>query len=106
MRLATLSLALRLRGLALTSDAVGVSAPLITGLSVGVWLQVQKGDCCPSESQIQSDAAVRKKFFTIRSSSEWYEITTILPPVPITFTACSKPAFSATISSLTAILSA
>ena len=59
-----------------------------------------------SGGQVQPFASSRRKFFTIRSSSEWKEITASRPPGRSIRTAAGSAASSAPSSSLTAIRSA
>src|SRR5208283_3714286 len=75
---ATLILALRERGFDNCSSRDGTTGFFVNTLSVGV-AGISGTSLCPDGITV-ADCSM-KKLFTILSSSEWYEITAMRPPL-------------------------
>src|SRR4030065_676169 len=87
--MAARSLALRDRGLDASSSSDGVSAPLVTTRATALWLHAHIG---ARGGQTQSVANSLKAFFTILSSSEWKDMTTMRPPLTRAAMPAASPA--------------
>ncbi len=100
IRSATRRRALLLRELDRSSSTDGFTAFRVTSLSLALCPHTQMG---VSGGQMQSVDSSRRIILTMRSSSEWNEITATLPPVASSSIAAFRPDRSASSSPFTAM---